>query len=48
MSIRPEGRRWTAAMLMLAGIGLSTLAGCSREDAWPAPAATPARDPMHV
>jgi cobalt-zinc-cadmium efflux system membrane fusion protein len=48
MSIRPEGRRWTAAMLMLAGIGLSTLAGCSREDARPAPAAAPARDPMHV
>jgi cobalt-zinc-cadmium efflux system membrane fusion protein len=48
MSIRPEGRRWTAAMLMLAGIGLSTLGGCSREDARPAPAAAPARDPMHV
>ena len=48
MSIRPEGRRWTAAVLMLAGIGLSTLAGCSREDARPAPTAAPARDPMHV
>ena len=44
MNARPRG----PALLLVAAVLLSLLYGCGREAARPAPATTPARDPMHV
>lgn len=48
MSIRSRARRSKLALLLLAVVGISALAGCGKDAAKPAPAAAPARDPSQV